>query len=363
MSIDAETEAAAADIAIEVKPQPGRSSGSGPGSPGSPGLGSGPGSRQILKTKKRSQFVDVWRRMKKSKTAVIGIILIAIFLGMALFAPLIADYEEDALAMNVRQRLTAPNFDHWFGTDEFGRDIFARIVYGTRISLFVGVISVSIALSVGGTLGAIAGYYGGKIDNAIMRVLDVLLAIPTILLAITIVAALGASILNLMIAVGISNIPGFARVVRASVLSVKDQEFIEAARAIGAKDHVIIPQACAPHLDGSDRCFRHPEGCIGYHGHLFAQLYRAGNPAADPRVGNMPAGGRAYIRDHKVHCTLSGAGHRAHRPLAQPDRRRTAGCPRSQTQITEVLAGGKSDVLIRGNFLKGMGIMNQKVLK
>jgi len=294
MSIDADTEAAAADIAIEVKPLPGRSTGSGPGS----GPGHGPDSRQILKTKKRSQVVDVWRRMKKSKTAVIGIILIAIFLGMALFAPLIADYEEDALAMNVRQRLTAPNFDHWFGTDEFGRDIFARIVYGTRISLFVGVISVSIALSIGGTLGAIAGYYGGKIDNAIMRVLDVLLAIPTILLAITIVAALGASILNLMIAVGISNIPGFARVVRASVLSVKDQEFIEAARAIGAKDHVIILKHVLPNSMAPIVVFATLKVASAIMATSSLSFIGLGIQPPTPEWGNMLAGGRAYIRDH-----------------------------------------------------------------
>lgn len=168
------------------------------------------------------------------------------FLSMALFAPVIADYEGEALKLNVKERLQGPSADHIFGTDEFGRDIFARVVYGTRISLFVGIISVSIALSIGGFLGAIAGYYGGKIDNVIMRLLDVILAVPTILLAITIVASLGASMINLMIAVGISNIPGFARIVRASVLSVKDQEFIEAAKAIGAKDHIIIMKHVLP---------------------------------------------------------------------------------------------------------------------
>ncbi len=202
---------------------------------------------ELLKTKKRSQSADVWKRLKRSKTAVLGIVLIAMFLSMALFAPVIADYEGEALKLNVKERLQGPSADHIFGTDEFGRDIFARVVYGTRISLFVGIISVSIALSIGGFLGAIAGYYGGKIDNVIMRLLDVILAVPTILLAITIVASLGASMINLMIAVGgISNIPGFARIVRASVLSVKDQEFIEAAKAIGAKDHIIIMKHVLP---------------------------------------------------------------------------------------------------------------------
>lgn len=227
-----------------------------------------------------------------------GLVLVGLFLFVALFAPLIADYEEDALAMNVRERLVSPNFDHWFGTDEFGRDIFARIVYGTRISLFVGVISVSIALSLGGTLGAIAGYYGGKIDNVIMRVLDVLLAIPTILLAITIVAALGASILNLMIAVGVSNIPGFARVVRASVLSVKDQEFIEAARAIGARDHVIILRHILPNSMAPIVVFATLKVASAIMATSSLSFIGLGIQPPTPEWGNMLAGGRAYIRDH-----------------------------------------------------------------
>jgi peptide/nickel transport system permease protein len=248
--------------------------------------------------KKRSQWADVWRRLKKSNTAVMGLILIVIFLCLAIFAPFIADYEEDALAMNVRQRLQAPTVEHWFGTDEFGRDIFARIVYGTRISLFVGVISVSIALSLGGTLGAIAGYYGGKIDNIIMRALDVLLAIPTILLAITIVAALGASILNLMIAVGVSNIPGFARVVRAAVLSVKDQEFIEAAKAIGARDHVIILRHVLPNSMAPIIVYATLKVASAIMATSSLSFIGLGIQPPTPEWGSMLAGGRAYIRDH-----------------------------------------------------------------
>ncbi len=251
----------------------------------------------ILKTKKRSQYADVWRRLKKSKTAIIGIILITIFFCMAIFAPFIADYEEDAIKMNVRNRLQPPSKENWFGTDEYGRDIFARIVYGTRISLFVGVISVSIALSFGGFLGAIAGYYGGRIDNIIMRVLDVLLAIPTILLAITIVAALGASMLNLMIAVGISNIPGFARIVRAAVLSVKDQEYIEAARAIGAKDHVIILKHVLPNSMAPIIVYATLKVATAIMATASLSFIGLGVQPPTPEWGSMLASGRAYIRD------------------------------------------------------------------
>jgi len=252
---------------------------------------------ELLKTKKRSQSADIWKRLKRSKTAVLGIILIATFLFMAVAAPLIADYQGEALKMNVRERLQGPSAEHFFGTDEFGRDIFARVVYGTRISLFVGLISVSIALSIGGFLGAVAGYYGGKIDNMIMRVLDVILAVPTILLAITIVASLGANMLNLMIAVGISNIPGFARIVRASVLSVKDQEFIEAAKAIGAKDHVIIMKHVLPNSMAPIIVYATLKVATAIMATASLSFIGLGVQPPTPEWGSMLAGGRAYIRD------------------------------------------------------------------
>ncbi len=252
---------------------------------------------ELLKTKKRSQSADIWKRLKRSKTAVLGLILIVTFIFMAVFAPVIASYEGEAIKMNVRERLEGPSAEHIFGTDEFGRDIFARVVYGTRISLFVGIISVSIALSIGGFLGAIAGYYGGKIDNAIMRVLDVILAVPTILLAITIVASLGASMINLMVAVGISNIPGFARIVRASVLSVKDQEFIEAARAIGAKDHVIILKHVLPNSMAPIIVYATLKVATAIMATASLSFIGLGVQPPTPEWGSMLAGGRAYIRD------------------------------------------------------------------
>ncbi len=253
---------------------------------------------QSFKVKKRSQSVDVWNRLKRSKAAIAGVILIFIFIFMAVFAPLIADYNNDALKMDVHVRLQSPNIHHWFGTDELGRDIFARIVYGTRISLFVGIISVSIALSFGGFLGAIAGYYGGRIDNIIMRILDVLLAIPVVLLAITIVAALGASLLNLMIAVGIANIPGFARIVRASVMSVRDKEFIEAARAIGARDHLIILKHVIPNSMAPIIVYATLKVATAIMATASLSFLGLGVQPPTPEWGSMLAGGRSYIRDH-----------------------------------------------------------------
>lgn len=172
--------------------------------------------------------------------ALIGLGILIIIILLAVFADQIANYDQVAIKQNLRMRLKPPSSQHWLGTDEFGRDIFARLIHGARVSLKVGILAVGIAILVGGFLGAIAGYYGGKLDNIIMRIMDIFLAVPSILLAIAIVSALGPNLLNLMIAVSISSIPGYARIVRASVLSIRDQEFIEAAKAIGASDTRII---------------------------------------------------------------------------------------------------------------------------
>ena len=133
-----------------------------------------------------------------------------------------------------------PSAQHWFGTDEYGRDLLIRIVFGSRISLSIGFIAVLFGLIVGGVLGAVAGFFGGKIDNIIMRLCDVFLAVPMMLMAIVIVAALGASIVNLVIALSISSVPTFARIVRSAVLTVRDMDYVEAARAIKASYYVAI---------------------------------------------------------------------------------------------------------------------------
>lgn len=255
------------------------------------------------KYKKRSQISDVWIRLKRNKLAMLGLVILSILILTAIFADVIADYDTEVVKINVLERLAKPSKDHWFGTDEYGRDIFARIVHGTRTSLFVGVISVGIALSIGGVLGSIAGYYGGRLDDAIMRVLDVLLAIPSILLSITIVSALGPGLRNLMISVGISNIPGFARVVRASVLSVRDQEYIEAAKAIGAKDYQIIfqhvlPNCLAPIIVLST--LKVAGAIMATAGLSFIGL---GIQPPKPEWGSMLSGGRSFIRD-QAHVVL-----------------------------------------------------------
>lgn len=194
-----------------------------------------------------SQFL--LRRFFRNKMAVLGLFIFLFMIVIAIFAPVIAPY--DHLQTNLSESLQTPSAAHWFGTDEFGRDILSRILYGARVSLMVGVIAVGISLLLGTTLGLIAGYLGGKWDDAIMRFTDILLAFPSILLAIAIMTGLGRGVGNAMVAIGIVGIPVYARIVRGQVLAVRSQEYVEAARSIGAKPvrlilRHILPNVVAP---------------------------------------------------------------------------------------------------------------------
>lgn len=208
----------------------------------------------------RTLFQEALRRFRKNKLAMAGmsvLILLAVVAVSTLLVDLLTSnsfYNTEIIKMNLSYKLKAPSFDDIrsiLGYDEFGRSILLRIIWGTRYSLFISVSAITIATCAGGVLGSIAGYYGGRIDNLIMRVMDVFLAIPYMLLAIAIVSALGASIFNLLISIAIPEIPGFARIVRASVMSVKDREYVESAKAAGAGDlriitKYIVPNAIAP---------------------------------------------------------------------------------------------------------------------
>lgn len=247
--------------------------------------------------KKRSQAQEVWRRLKKNKMAMIGLAIVVILVLIAIFADFLFDYNDVVIKQNTAIRLQGPSAEHWLGTDEFGRDILARLVHGSRISLVVGVVAVSIALTVGGTLGALAGFYGGKIDMVIMRLMDILLAVPSLLLSITIVSALGPSIINLMIAISISSIPGYARIVRSSVMTVRDNEFVEAARSIGANNWQIIlthiiPNCMAPII--VQVSLKVASAILSTSGLSFLGL---GVKAPTPEWGSMLSGGRAYLRN------------------------------------------------------------------
>jgi len=200
--------------------------------------------------KKRSQLSLIWHRLSRNKLAMVGLLLMTIIIGLALCADLIADYNQAVVGMNIMERLQPPSAKHWFGTDGYGRDVFARVVHGSRLSLSLSIVSMAVAVAVGSLIGAISGYYGGKIDDVLMRLMDMLLAIPPMLMSISIVAALGRSMVNLMLALALAYMPVFARVIRSSILSVKGQEFVEAAKACGTSDARIIMRHIVPNAVG-----------------------------------------------------------------------------------------------------------------
>ena len=196
------------------------------------------------------EWIDVIQRLFRNYTAVIGMFLVAFFVAVSIGSNLTFDYDL-AVSNNFMTRLAEPSLAYPFGCDDYGRCVFTRIIFGASISLIIGMISTIVPIIFGGIVGAMAGYYGGKADNTIMRVIDVLNAVPSILLAIAIIAAFGVSTTNLILALSVSSIPAYARTVRAQVLGISNQEFVEAAKACGAKNGTIIfkhiiPNSLAP---------------------------------------------------------------------------------------------------------------------
>ena len=189
----------------------------------------------------RRQF---YYELLRQKSAVIGASILIFFIIIAIFAPIVATH--DPRNADVTARLKGWSQEHYFGTDKVGRDIFSRIVYGSRISIKVGLVAMTFSISIGALLGIIAGYYGSWIDNTIMRILDMMLAMPSILLAMVIVTILGQSLTNAIIAVSIVYIPQYARILRASVLTIREQDYVTAAHAIGVSDFRILTRAILP---------------------------------------------------------------------------------------------------------------------
>lgn len=253
-------------------------------------------------TKARSLGQEAWRRFKKNRLAVIVLFLLGL-MAMAAAATIVIDlvtggsfYDRYVISQNLLQRLEGPSLRHPLGMDEFGRDMLLRIIWGIRYSLFMGALAIAGSVVIGTIIGSIAGFYKAA-DNVIMRCMDVLLAIPAILLATAIVAAMGPSLPNVVLAISLANVPGFARIVRASVLTIKGQEYIEAARAMGASDlrivaKYIIPNSLAPII---------VQGTMGVASAILsiASLSFVGlgvQPPA-PEWGAMLSNARTYIRD------------------------------------------------------------------
>ena len=256
--------------------------------------------------KARSQMGEVWHQFRRNKGAMVGSAIVLIIVFVALFADVFLDYDTQVVGQNVAERLQWPSARHWFGTDELGRDIFFRVLYGTRFSCSVGLVAVTIGLVIGVTLGAIAGFYGGTLEEVIMRSTDILGAVPNMLMAIVIVSVLGQSIWNLMLAVGITSVPQFVRITRAAVLTVRNQEYVEASKAIGLSNRRIIfkhilPNCLSPII--VQATLRVASAIISASSLSFLGL---GVPAPSPEWGALLSGGRKYIRDYSYMTLFPG---------------------------------------------------------
>ena len=191
-------------------------------------------------------FIGFWDQFKKNRAAVLGVIIIGFMVLIAVFVPWIAPYDPFEMQIGREYRLVKPSIEHLLGTDRFGRDVFSRLLWGSRVSLFIGFIAASIAAVIGISLGAIAGYYGGSTDNAIMRFVDVFLTTPTFFLILMVAAMFGNSIWHVMVIIGLTSWPGTTRQIRAQFLTLKERPFVEAARSLGASDRHIIFKEILP---------------------------------------------------------------------------------------------------------------------
>lgn len=208
------------------------------------------GKKQPLQHAKQSKLSMVWTQLKKNKTAMAGLVVLILIILMAIFSDVIGDYTDVAIKMDIPNRLQPPGSEWLFGTDQFGRDVFVRIAHGARVSLIIGFGAVVISLAFGGIIGATAGFYGNRWDNIVMRVMDIIMAIPSTILALAVVAALGKGVINLMIAIAVADIPNYARVVRSSVLTIRNADYVEAASAAGAGTGRILARHIIPNVLG-----------------------------------------------------------------------------------------------------------------
>lgn len=256
---------------------------------------------RAAQVKSESYFASVWTEFRKNRAAVVGMAILSAIILAAIFADMLAPC--DPYLQVYAEALQPPSAAHLFGTDEFGRDIFSRVLYGARISLLVGVVSVAIACVFGSLLGASAGYFGGAYDAVVMRCMDVPLAIPSLLLNLSIVAALGKSVFNMMLAVGVSNVPRYCRIMRASVLQIKNTEYVDAARVSGASHMFIIlrhiiPNCLAPIIVQATLSVG--SAIIACAGLSFLGV---GIPAPIPEWGAMLSNGKDFLR-HNAYITI-----------------------------------------------------------
>lgn len=256
--------------------------------------------------KRRTMTQEVLHRLMKNKGAVLGAAFLILLTIAAIISPFVFDYNTDVIGQNLAIKLRPPGSEHWFGTDEYGRDLFARVVYGSRYSLAIGIGSVGLGLIAGTILGSIAGFYGGWWDSIIMRGIDIFYSIPNILKAVVIVSLLGTSTVNLIIALAISCATNFARIVRASVMTIRDLEYVESSYAMGLPTWKIILRHILPNclspiivqttlLIGTTIISASSLSFLGI-----------GVPAPAPEWGALLSSGRGHIRDASYMCVIPG---------------------------------------------------------
>ena len=250
-----------------------------------------------------SRFRVFWRKFRRNRLALTGFCIIAAFVVIAIIGPWIAPY--DPLAQDLPAQLQGPSRAHWLGTDEFGRDLLSRIIVGTRVSLTVGIIATGIGAGIGTAIGLCAGYFR-RLDGFLMRLMDVLLAFPSILLAIAVIAVLGPSLFNVMIAVGIRSIPSFARLVRSAVLSIRTQEYVEAARACGCRETVILGRHIVPNCLNTIVVFASLQIGEAILSAAILSFLGLGVQPPTPEWGQMVNAGRGFLRDAPHITTFPG---------------------------------------------------------
>lgn len=254
----------------------------------------------------KGQWSMVWHRFRKNKSAMLGLILLIMLVVVALSAVFLVNYQTDVVGMDMANRMQSPSGSHILGTDHYGRDIFARIIYGARISLSMAVIIILVSFTAGGAIGAVAGYFGGWVDNILMRIMDVFYAIPFNLFAICVVAALGGGTFNLIMAMSIALIPMFSRIVRSAVLPICGQEYIESARACGTSHFRIIVKHVIPNAIGPiivHATLNIADTIKAIAGLSFIGL---GIAAPLPEWGAMLTEGKNYIREYPYLVVVPG---------------------------------------------------------
>ena len=246
-------------------------------------------------TKRKSQWGDIWKRLLRNKLGMLGFAIVAVLIILVLFAPLFSRYPYDLQQFD--NRFEFPNKQYWMGTDNFGRDIWSRMLYGGQISLLISFMAVLISGGLGAVVGAIAGYYGGKLDIAITRVLDVIMAVPNLLMAMSISAALGSGPANTALAISIGGIPYGSRIMRSTVMAIKGNDFVEAAKATGSKNlrlifKHIVPNTVAPLIVNAT--LQIGGNIMAITGLSFIGL---GVKPPNPEWGSILAAGREYLRE------------------------------------------------------------------